>query len=236
VVDTADSRSAATAAHRELGPEANTRLTAATALLLLVLLAAEGFTILAIGPLLSWHVFLGTVLVPPTLLKLGTTGYRFVRNYAGFPAYVRRGAPPALLRLLGPFVVVLTVVLFASGIAVLLLPGSHRLLLGLHKASFVLWFGAMTVHVLGHLAETVRQGARDWTRRWRAAVPRAALRQWVLVPPWASASLWASSCCPTSDRGSRPTGLSPTDRADDAFHRQLPGAPGTMSAARLPSP
>lgn len=179
MVGTTDKRPAA--AGGELGPEANTRLTAATALVLLVLLAAEGFTILAIGPLLSWHVFIGMLLVPPTLLKLGTTGYRFARYYLRSPAYVRRGAPPALLRLVGPFVVVLTVVLFASGIALLLVAGSHRLLLAVHKASFVLWFGAMTVHVLGHLAETLRRGGRDWTRRWRSAVPRAGLRQWVLV-------------------------------------------------------
>lgn len=179
MVGTTDKRFAA--ARSELGPEENTRLTAATALVLLVLLAAEGFTILAIRPLLGWHVFIGMLLVPPTLLKLGTTGYRFLRYYLGSPAYVRRGAPPVLLRLLGPFVVALTVVLFASGIALLIVPAGHRLLLVVHKASFVLWFGAMTVHVLGHLAETLRHGGRDWARRWRSAVPRAGLRQWVLV-------------------------------------------------------
>ena len=37
----------------------NERLTATTALLLLVLLAAEGVTILAIGPLLSEHIVIG---------------------------------------------------------------------------------------------------------------------------------------------------------------------------------
>lgn len=179
VVGTTDRGSAA--ARRELGPEANTRLTAATALVLLVLLAVEGCTIVAIGPMLSWHVFIGMLLVPPTLLKLGTTGYRFLRYYLGSPAYVRRGAPPVVLRLLGPFVVVLTVVLFASGIALLVVPARHQWLLTVHKASFVLWFGATTVHVLGHLAETLRHGGRDWTRRRRSAVPRAGLRQWVLV-------------------------------------------------------
>jgi len=30
------------------------------------------------------------------------------------------------------------------------------LLLKVHKASFVLWFGATTVHVLGHLGEVFR--------------------------------------------------------------------------------
>ena len=179
MVDRTDGRPAT--ARAELGPEANTRLTASTAIILVVLLAAEGVTILAIRPLLSWHVFIGMLLVPPTALKLGTTTYRFVRYYLGSPAYVRRGAPPALMRLLGPFVVATTVVVFASGIALLVVSGFHRLLLTVHKASFVLWFGAMTVHVLGHLPETLRSGGRDWTRRRRSAVPGAGLRQWVLV-------------------------------------------------------
>lgn len=179
MVDTTGGR--ASTADDELGPEANTRLTAATALVLLVLLAAEGLTILRVGPLLGWHVFIGMLLVPPTVLKLATTGYRFVRYYLGSAAYVRRGAPPVLLRLLGPFVVATTVVVFASGIALLAVGGHQRLLLSLHKASFVLWFGAMTVHVLGHLPDTLRNGARDWTRRWRSAVPGAGLRQWLLV-------------------------------------------------------
>jgi hypothetical protein len=54
-------------------------LTAATAAVLLVLLATEGVTVLSIRKLLSVHVLVGMVLVPPVVLKLGSTGYRFVR-------------------------------------------------------------------------------------------------------------------------------------------------------------
>jgi hypothetical protein len=53
--------------------EANARLTGMTAALLLVLLAVEGFTILRIGKLLTLHVVIGMVLVPPVLLKIGST-------------------------------------------------------------------------------------------------------------------------------------------------------------------
>ncbi|MHB8439415.1 MAG: hypothetical protein ACYDD4_09660 [Acidimicrobiales bacterium] len=164
------------------GVRGNARLTASTAAVLLVLLAAEGVTLVGIRQHLSLHIFLGMVLVPPVALKMASTAYRFVRYYAGSPEYRRKGPPPPLLRLLGPFVVALTVLLFASGIALLALHGHwYRRMVFVHKASFVLWFGAMTVHVLGHVIETGRLGLRDWTRRTRSAVPGAGLRQWLLV-------------------------------------------------------
>ena len=59
--------------------EGNERLTAATAAVLVVLLAVEGVTILFLRPLLSVHVFVGMLLVPPVALKLGSTAYRFGR-------------------------------------------------------------------------------------------------------------------------------------------------------------
>jgi hypothetical protein len=59
-----------------------------------------------------------------------------------------------LLRALGPFVVVSTLVVFASGIVLLELgPADRGLWVGVHKASFILWLGFMGLHVLGHLWE-----------------------------------------------------------------------------------
>ena len=65
------------------GVDGNERLTAATAVVLIVLLAALGVTILSIGGLVWWHVLLGMLLIPPVLLKLGSTGWRFMRFYTG---------------------------------------------------------------------------------------------------------------------------------------------------------
>jgi hypothetical protein len=164
------------------GVESNARLTGGTAAVLVVLLAAEGVTILRIHSLLTPHVVIGMLLVPPVLLKIGSTGWRFVRYYRGAAAYRRKGPPPWALRLLGPVVVVLTVVLFASGILLVLDRhgiGNHLALI--HKASFVLWFGAMTVHVLGHLLETARLAPLDWAHRTRRDVAGASARQWALV-------------------------------------------------------
>jgi len=64
----------------------NERLTATTAVLLLLLLAAEGVTILSIRPLLSEHIVTGLILIPPVALKLVSIGYRFVRYYTGSAA------------------------------------------------------------------------------------------------------------------------------------------------------
>jgi hypothetical protein len=164
------------------GAAGNARLTAANAAVLLVLLAAEGVTILRVRELLSPHVFLGVVLIPPVLVKVASTTWRFARYYTGAPAYRRKGPPPVLLRLLGPVVVILTLVLLFSGVGLLLVRRPWlSLLLKVHKASFVLWFGAMTVHVLGHLGEVVRLAPRDWLRRGRREVTGAGARQWLIA-------------------------------------------------------
>jgi hypothetical protein len=166
----------------DAGVSGNARLTAANAALLLVLLAIEGVTVLRVRALLTPHVFVGMVLVPPVLLKVASTGWRFARYYGGAPAYQRKGPPPVLLRLLGPVVVLLTVVLFASGVGLLLVGRSWLpLLLKVHKASFILWFGAMTIHVLGHLGEVFRLAPRDWLRRTRRDVTGAGARQWLIA-------------------------------------------------------
>lgn len=157
--------------------EANARLTAGAAVVLLVLLAAEGITILRVRGLLSEHVFIGMLLVPPVLLKTCSTVYRFARYYLRAPEFRQKGPPPILLRMLGPLVVLLTFAVLASGVALLFTGGSLRSqVLFLHKASFVLWLAAMTVHVLGHLLDTARVAPRDWMHRTRRDVTGAGLR------------------------------------------------------------
>jgi len=170
-----------TAVEASLGVEANARLTGSTAAVLLILLAVEGVTILEVSSLLRLHVFVGMLLVPPVLLKTATTGYRFARYYAGHPPYVRRGPPPVILRILGPVVVAMTIAVLGTGVALLWAPSSWRHTLKfLHKATFVVWFGAMTVHVLGHLVDTYRLAPRDWTPK-AAYVPGVWLRRATVV-------------------------------------------------------
>jgi len=139
------------------GPTGNERLTAATGIVLLVLFAVLGVTLLRIRPLLSEHMFLGILLIPPIALKMASTGYRFIRYYTSNPRYRLKGAPPPALRLIAPIVVASTVVVFASGVALLLLgPSSRGLLLLVHKASFIVWIAVTAIHVLGHLSDLPR--------------------------------------------------------------------------------
>lgn len=174
-------RDRATVDKVERGVEANARLTGSTAAVLLILLAAEGFTLLKVEGLLRLHVFVGMLLVPPVMLKSATTAYRFARYYTGSPAYLRRGPPPPVLRILGPVVGALTIAVLATGVALLWMPSSWRqTTLFLHKATFVVWFGAMTVHVLGHLVDTYRLAPRDWTPH-AAYVPGVWLRRATIV-------------------------------------------------------
>lgn len=136
------------------GADGNARLTAVTATVLLVLLAAEGATIPLIGQQLTLHMALGLALIPPVLLKLGTTGWRFARYYLRDAQYVRRGPPQAVMRLLvAPLTVASTLFLFGTGVLIVAMHPQRGLVIGLHKASFIVWFGAMAVHVLGHLLD-----------------------------------------------------------------------------------
>jgi hypothetical protein len=150
------------------GIDGNERLTATTGAVLLALLAVEGVTILFIRPLLSWHVFVGMLLIPPVLLKLASTGYRFARYYGGAHAYVEKGPPRLLLRILvAPVLVAATAGVFATGVALLALGPQGGFVLGLHKATFVVWLGAFGIHVLAYLLRLPRLVAADWGRSAR---------------------------------------------------------------------
>ena len=135
------------------GSDGNQQLTAVAATLLLVLLAVEGATLLNLRSLLTVHAFIGVLLLPVVGLKLGSTGWRMLRYYLGAEEYVRRGLPHPFLRLVvAPVAVASTIVVLATGVALLALDGTSGTVLGLHKASFVVWLGAVGVHVLARVA------------------------------------------------------------------------------------
>jgi len=153
----------------------NSRITGAIGALIFVLLVVEGLTILEVQRYMWLHVFVGMLLVSFVVAKIASTGYRFSRYYMGQRDYVKKGAPPTILRLLGPVVTVTTVAVLATGIGALLNRHVHWLQFA-HKASFVLWFGAMTIHVLGHALETPALAFADWRRTQRRLVPGAPAR------------------------------------------------------------
>lgn len=166
------------------GVDGNERLTAATAVALVLLLAVEGVTILFLRPLFSVHVFVGMLLIPPVALKLGSTGWRFYRYYSGNREYVRRGPPLLPLRLLAPLVVASTIGVFATGVALLVVGPAGGIVLGLHKASFAVWLVTTGIHVLAHLRRIPDLVLADWRGRRmprERAVPGTFARQVLLA-------------------------------------------------------
>lgn len=147
------------------GTSGNEQLTALTGVVLILLLAALGVTIVRIGGLLNEHMFLGMLLLGPVVLKMASTGYRFVRYYTHAPRYRAKGPPAIELRLLAPLVVLTTLAVFGTGVALLIVGQSGRGTLSeVHKLSFFAWLAVMAVHVLGHITALPRALAieRSW--------------------------------------------------------------------------
>jgi hypothetical protein len=107
-------------------------------------------------------MFVGLVLIPPVLVKLGSTGYRFARYYLRAPAYREKGPPPMPLRVLAPALVATTVGVFATGVALLALGRRSDTLLEVHKVTFIVWGVVFGVHVLAHLRGMARSLRSDW--------------------------------------------------------------------------
>jgi hypothetical protein len=134
------------------GSAGNRQLTTVIAAVLLLLLAVEGATLLQLSSLLTVHAFVGMLLIPIVGLKLASTGWRMARYYIGSEEYRRLGPPPIVLRaLVAPILILSTLMLFGTGVALLALGQTEGVVVGLHKASFIVWFGAAAVHVLAHV-------------------------------------------------------------------------------------
>jgi hypothetical protein len=152
------------------GTPGNTELTAATGVALLIVLAALGVTIVAIGPLLWEHLFIGMLLIGPLLLKLASVSYRFARYYSGDRAYREKGAPELVMRAVGPFVVLTTLAVFVSGVVLLAAgPSSRSTWYPIHKISFIVWLAVWWGHVILHgpdLITLVTTRRRERERPW----------------------------------------------------------------------
>jgi len=151
------------------GTDGNEILTVTTAVVLTLLLIAEGVTVIWMGGLVSAHMFIGLALIPPLLLKLSSVGYRFVRYYSGSRAYRAKGPPRLLLRVLAPALVLTTLAVFTTG--VVLMADGHKAgtLLEVHKVSFIVWGVLFGVHFLAYVPQVVRSLPDAWSRARRPA-------------------------------------------------------------------
>ena len=130
-----------------------------------MLLAVVGLTILRIDQLLSVHLFVGMLLIPPALLKLSSIGYRFVRYYTGNPRYREKGAPGWPLRVIAPMVVLSTLVVCVSGVVLLFVgPSARATWFPIHKDSFFVWAAFMAIHVIRHLLSMPRVLRAEYSR------------------------------------------------------------------------
>jgi hypothetical protein len=163
------------------GTEGNEVLTSAAAAILTLLLVGEGVTILDMGGLRTEHMFIGMLLIPPVLVKLGSTGYRFARYYTGERAYREKGPPRLPLRLLAPILVATTLAVFVSGIVLLIDGRKSDLVLEIHKVTFIVWGVVFAVHFLAYVPRMLRSLGSDWTTTRRRQLPGSGLRLGLLV-------------------------------------------------------
>lgn len=150
------------------GPAGNAQTTAGLGILILLLVLVELVTLLDVSGLISWHIVVGVLLVPPTLAKCASTGWRIARYYSGSRPYRQAGPPPMPLRVLGPLVVATTIAVLASGLALLPLGpdagrtplfsalGQHVSPLTIHQGVFILWCVATGLHVLERTVYALR--------------------------------------------------------------------------------
>lgn len=175
------------------GSAGNQHLTAVMGAILLLLLAIEGATLLHLRSLLTVHAFVGMLLIPLAVLKLASTGWRMLRYYLGGEEYVRRGPPHVVLRaLVAPVIVLSTVALFATGVVLLAVGQTSGTVVGLHKASFIVWFGATALHVLGH--------ALKLPGLLRTRAPGAAVRLSLVAATIVAGTFLATATLPAADR------------------------------------
>jgi hypothetical protein len=127
--------------------------------------------------LLPIHIFVGVLLAGPLVVKLGSTGYRFLRYYTRAPAYVRSGPPHLPLRVLAPLLLVTTLAVVGSGIGLVVTgPAQSGLLRPLHSLSVLIWLPLIAIHVGAYLWRTLRWVADDWRKHTAEQAPGHGLR------------------------------------------------------------
>jgi hypothetical protein len=200
------------------------------------LFAAELVTLLSLDGLLSWHIAIGVILIPPALVKTASTSWRILRYYAGAEVYRPAGPPPLLLRILGPLVVLTTLDLLGTGLLLLLVgpseaftplvtvAGQRISVLSLHQASTLAWAVATGLQVLGRLVPaaqlTVRSGrgqdppAGAWLRTcvFVATMRLAALAAVLALSlgHWSGGDLHTPTARATASPGPAPTDCAPS--------------------------
>jgi len=111
--------------------------------------------------------------------------------------------------LLAPLLVASTVILFGTGVALIVVGHGAGTLKDVHGTTFLVWGGLMIVHVLEYLRRTLRLGIADWRRHAGPVVAGARSRRAVLAGSLLAGVALALAIYPVQhfhgDRESRPT-------------------------------
>jgi hypothetical protein len=161
-------------------PRGNERLTAMTGAVLLVLFIVECLTLLNLGGFLTLHVFLGMVLLGPVCLKIGSTLWRFTRYYTGSEPYVRKGPPGPLQRVLGPFVILTTLAVLGTGVALVVEGPQDWQWQQLHREAFLVWAAVMIIHLASYVPKLPRLLSSQPADRARELLA-ARVTRWLLL-------------------------------------------------------
>jgi len=147
------------------GVVGNERLTALAGAVLLVLILVEIVSTVSLHTGIAIHIFVGVLLTGPLVVKLGSTGYRFLCYYSGSPAFVRRGPPRLPLRMLAPLLLATTLVVIGSGIGLVVTgPAQAGPLLPMHNLSVLVWLSMIAIHVFAYIWRTPGLIVDDWRK------------------------------------------------------------------------
>lgn len=152
----------------------NERMIALAGAVLLVLILAEIVIAANLHTLMPVHIFVGVLLTFPLLLKIGSTGYRFLKYYTGSPAFIHKGPPRLEMRLLAPLLLIASLSLVTSGITLALLGPTNALsvwVLRLHALSVICWLPLLALHVGAYIWRVPRLVIADWRTRITPLVP-----------------------------------------------------------------
>ena len=159
------------------GVAGNRRLTAATGVVLHTLLwiqiaSAVLFALMAWnivlppGPLHALvrpvHFFVGFMLMPLVAIKLGSTGYRFLRYYTRNERYKIAGPPTRLERALAPVLVASILVVFVSGVEMWGFFNQFGIAwIPVHVIAAITFLVALTMHIVFHVREAHDEAAAE---------------------------------------------------------------------------
>ena len=190
---------------------ANARLVAMTGLALLVLLPVPYATALSLDVLWRVHYFSGLLLIPLLAVKLAGTGWRALRYYLGDRGFREDGPPHPMPRITAPILVLSTVVLFLSGVEMLLGADRFGPWSTIHNGAAIIFTGAVGLHLLAHLWDTPTEVAADLAPSRIGAplrVPGSRRRVVGTVVAFVVGITLATAAMPVSQwQGSRPPGL-----------------------------